>query len=1133
MLLLIIKCEDPVQTIIEQGIGLTIGGPYNNPGTVAGQQAAQQQDRNAQLAQLVARPGVADASYARPAWKVCDDFSEGCVLALHLVLSNSAARLSAELKSCLSAEGRDPLDPPAILIQAHGMERYLNLCLAGSDGATFGIQYLFPNRLVQCILSGLEQVHFPFDKEAARFALQALLLEDAAEAASGALADYPGDGPDQARRRDQLAGALAEVFDQYLSHRPDWMLADRAAVLASQPPIEDLDWLWQRRLWEKLIQRYPEFALPDRLQQWQALHRAGQHSAPFTGNLYCFAISYLPEIHLRILVELAQRRDVHLFTLSPGLPDFAAQSGAIRLRDFLQRLSREKFSSWRWLDDAQKRPLSPLHQIAAAMEGFAITPHGEGDPLHLSRRVQLHSCHTPLREVEALQLWLLQRFQEDSSLRASDVLVMAPDINRYAPALQAVFRKAGSASMPISVADRTAAPEREGLELLLAALQLPGERYRAGLLTGLLQHPLLAQQFGYRPELVDEYVAAAHIRWGADRNFRQSRRPANQHPGSWREGLDRLLLAWSTEQAREGSPPLNTENIRELAAMAAAVDAILDSTRGMEELLSAATWTERLLQMIEALLPAYPQRLAIERAITRFKTMALRLQPSLPLSVDCISAYLRRFAVESAAGKGFMSGGIAACTMMPMRNVPFRIVCLLGMDESSFPRGRRTISFHLLQRYPRAGDPSRRLEDRLLFMEALLAAGDWLYLSYCGQDAAGAKLLRGPSTLIDELSTALGANDGQTLLDRQTLHPLYAWDRRYFISGRLPGDSLLPRGTSPRLLEAARSVTVAGPRRSAQIVPGNSARKTGANLVGPLNLGQLLDALRNPAARYLRNIGLRLSPADRLSEKPGSCREWEQQNESPWRADPLQQYALRGSILHWLISGKSVQDAVEDALIDAALPAGWSGRQIAQQLCAEAQHLLAAAPSGMRATVLKLSRHIGDALLEDELPVLEGDGRLLLLNHGAINARRIVESCLIYSAAGCEGDSYFFSRESEASMLRIRGQAGEDLLRFAVQFYHGLEQEFSPLFLKSSLRYYQSIQMEGADRRSAQQKALACYLPSFTGAPGEGQTPELRLLFPDLAPLAESSPWLPQFEELALRFWSLLSQTTTLPELWK
>lgn len=112
-------------------------------------------------------------------------------------------------------------------------------------------------------------------------------------------------------------------------------------------------------------------------------------------------------------------------------------------------------------------------------------------------------------------------------------------------------------------------------------------------------------------------------------------------------------------------------------------------------------------------------------------------------------------ALESGSGaSGFLTGAVTFCTMVPMRSLPFRLVCLLGLDDGALPRRTPAAGFDLIAKRPRRGDRARRLDDRYLFLETLLSARDGLYLSYVGRDPRDNAELP-PSVLVSELLEAV------------------------------------------------------------------------------------------------------------------------------------------------------------------------------------------------------------------------------------------------------------------------------------------------------------------------------------------------------------------------------------------
>jgi len=103
------------------------------------------------------------------------------------------------------------------------------------------------------------------------------------------------------------------------------------------------------------------------------------------------------------------------------------------------------------------------------------------------------------------------------------------------------------------------------------------------------------------------------------------------------------------------------------------------------------------------------------------------------VGLPLIREYLKNRLDQEGVGGGFLTGGLTFCALLPMRSIPFRVICLLGMNDDAYPRPTRPLGFDLLAARPRPGDRSRRKDDRYLFLEALVSARDKLIICYQGR----------------------------------------------------------------------------------------------------------------------------------------------------------------------------------------------------------------------------------------------------------------------------------------------------------------------------------------------------------------------------------------------------------------
>jgi exodeoxyribonuclease V gamma subunit len=198
-----------------------------------------------------------------------------------------------------------------------------------------------------------------------------------------------------------------------------------------------------------------------------------------------------------------------------------------------------------------------------------------------------------------------------------------------------------------------------------------------------------------------------------------------------------------------------------------------------------------------------------------------------------------------------------------LRNLPFRVIAVLGLSEDRYPRRGRELEFDLMAKERRRGDRIAREEDLNLFLDALLAADDVFYLSYVGQDQRGRGELP-PSVLVSDLLEYLDAgfitDDNQrpsAALSFQ--HPLQSFSRRYFTGHPDFFSYSYPLCDALRTAAKGPAKPTAFLSRSLPIADADHRQVT---------LDQLTAFFRHPVRYFMRNrLGILLTGAD--GELPG------------------------------------------------------------------------------------------------------------------------------------------------------------------------------------------------------------------------------------------------------------------------
>ena len=495
-------------------------------------------------------------------------------------------------------------------------------------------------------------------------------------------------------------------------------------------------------------------------------------------------------------------------------------------RDYIRLLDHfdetQAYANWQWPDhkidlfkdygtENQRSLLQQLQQSILDLEPVS-------EQLRLQDKddnsLSFHIAHSPQREVEILHDQLLSRFhtaaQAGEPLSPRDVIVMVPDINQYAPQIRAVFGHVQTDDpryIPFSLADQQQRGENPLLVALETLLNLPESRFTVSEFLGLLEVPALRQRFDIAeiaiPKL-HQWLEQAGIRWGlnAEQRSLSVSMPANFSANTWQFGLRRMLLGYAvgTGAAFNGIEPY--EEIGGLDAQwLGNLCHLLDTLESYAERLShnqnSQAWLQTLSQLLEDFFNADndQDRKTLEtlsRCLSSWQQACeqggLGDNDLLPLNV-VREAWLSALD-EPNLQQRFLNGRVNFCTLMPMRAIPFRLICLLGMNDGEYPRNQYAHGFDLMNQRGqyRPGDRSRRQDDQYLFLEALLSARQQLYISWVGRSIRD-NSERPPSVLIGQLRDFLqqsGCLAGEEkLLDTLTVtHPLQPFSLEYIKSNR-------------------------------------------------------------------------------------------------------------------------------------------------------------------------------------------------------------------------------------------------------------------------------------------------------------------------------------------------------------
>ncbi|AVY95487.1 exodeoxyribonuclease V subunit gamma [Microvirgula aerodenitrificans] len=818
----------------------------------------------------------------------------------------------------------DPLAPEVVLVQGRAVERWLTQRIASQCGIAAHFQFLFPARLAWQLTRPERHAAeplSPYTPEVLSWRVFDLLERGNGAAADPLLAHYLGQG--DAVFRFDLAARIADVFDQYLLYRPLWVAAWERGERCDLGPHEE----WQATLWATLVADEPA---PHRAESLglalQALE-AGQLPEDLPPRLSVFAPASLPPMYQRLLQAIARHRTVDFYLLDPSsqwwgdVRDYSEQLRAgitetddadtlhldvghpllaslgKQWRDFLGQIltlepaeSTPVFISNRHADEAP-RPL--LLELQDDLLHLTDRSRAHDNTLVVAdddRSIEFHAASSPMREVEAVYDRLLTLFDADPTLTASDVALLAADIDRYAPCIDAVFgtdRVDERPRLAYSIADRALAREHPLYATVLGLIALPGSRFEVERITDLLALPALRRRFGLSAadgDRIAHWLATAGVRWGRDAAHRERFGQPAEQQNTWAFGLTRLLLgfalppassaeaalytpddvAWLPSPGPEGADGETLGRLCELFARLAAFDDACREDR------PAPQWFALLQALLDDLLQADDdEALPFERV--QAAVAALQEESRAAGDRTAVPYALARTRLEARLSgtpehSRHLAGGMTVGALVQLRGVPFRVIVLLGLNDGDFPRQPRAPGFDLIARHPRPGDRSRRHDDRSLFVETLLAARERLLISYIGQNERDlAELPPSPvvAELMDVIERGYRLASGAPLLPALCVrHALQPFSPRYF--GAAPP---LPPGHLAIHAELATLLHAGQAGRPAAGLFANGIVLPAVEIPALLELDTLVRFWRHPARWLLRQrLGLWLdhdsSPLD-------------------------------------------------------------------------------------------------------------------------------------------------------------------------------------------------------------------------------------------------------------------------------
>lgn len=843
---------------------------------------------------------------------------------IRIYKSNDLKKLSSSLSNHLDEYPmKDPFLKPVIVVPNLDTARWLKLRIAEERNFAGNIRFMLPaewqwNQIRRLFpeLPG----KLPSDLEPMKWAIFEILQDLSILCKFPSLKRFIYSQP--AERRDeailQISKQLSSVYDQYLVYRPEMILRWQSGNTASG------DEKWQADLWNILNKRWKILHSNDlglnKAELFHTFLNAVRNNELQEENVPVrfFNIGLIARPIVELMEQSGRGCDLFIYLIMPA-PDksdvdhqlinaFGHESKAVsQLYDIPDSEIYEEFMT----PDGKDELTEIRRSIVSQNDEFILKPTG-----NRIRGIEIHSCHSRLREIETLHNVLLNLFESDEKFHPDDVLVVTPDPEAYKSEVHAVFGspEEGLPAIPYHIGPGIRSGEFSLLRAFILLLSLPDSRFTfSEIMNFFLMKPVrerfdLSETEGLQ---VKRWMEENYVVWGLDSSHRTFLGQPPETIQTWQAALKRGWLGqWmATEVGEVVNDVLLYSEIKTVsdqriwAAFSKFLYLLEKAGNYVKQRKSSKDWCEWIHQLVKVFFSEAAVQSAEGQLIYRLtdqlneNLLLANLNTDLPFPI--IRNEINSTLEKSKSTGAIFTRGVTFSSMVPVRSIPFKMIALIGINEAVFPRKLSAPDFDLMVQNPDSVDRNRKNEDRNLFLESIMAANKIHYCSYIGQSSVDNETIP-PSPILSEWINFLSKRSGleaSVLVDKEPISLFSA-------SGYENGSNFSALG-----YKTAKNIIESGASHSGLIINGFLPEPEYSGLI---TLSELIGFYSNSVKYFLKN---------RFEIRSGGLEEEKEE----FRMNHLDRHLLFERIFEWNLQGKP-DELLQSVLIQSGLlPAGWTG----------------------------------------------------------------------------------------------------------------------------------------------------------------------------------------------------------------
>ena len=1033
--------------------------------------------------------------------------------------------------SLLSTPLSDPLKKEKIIVQNQGMAAWLKLQIAKYRPICANMEFPFLNSFINEILTTTLPQNIQPDNE---YFLPDTLTWRLFELLSDKKDDYPElssyiRGGNIEIKQYQLAERIAHSFDQYEIFRPDLLIQWKKSI------IQKKENEWQAVLWKELTQNKIS-----RSEGFLNFFKSADLTKIDCERIFIFGITTMPALYLDFFQKLGSSSslDIHFFYLTPCQEnwkytfsnreeanivrklavnnsyneEFFIDKGNPLLGTF-GRVGREFFSTMLEVTDYNDNDnfMEPSTNTMLGLIQYNVltnTPVDYKIKHNINKNdksIQIHNCHNQMREIEILYDNLLDIIRTDITIQPRDIIVITPDISGYAPFIKSVFDRKNfetdkiQATLPYSLSDVKVAKNSKIINTFFNILGLKNSKFKVSEILDILETEAVRDAFEIEDKELDyvrKWIKESGMRWGINSEHRTELQLPGFSENSLENGIKRLMLGFAMEDDNSiyqnsiiPYDDIEISNAELLGKLSRFLQSLFKLRNTLSAINTIENWNKQLNEIVDFYFinnnDTFRDISLLRKAFNNLEKTALNADLNKLVSLDIIKIYLLKTIDTESINEGFLRGKITFCTMLPMRSIPAKTICMLGINDGEFPRQERKLGFNIIDKDIRICDRSKRYEDRYIFLESILAAKNILYISYIGQNDKSNDTSPPAAPICELIDHITQLFDNNVTDNIVTEHKLQAFNRLYF-----QNKSLKLFSYSETDCRAAKTLTVKQVKRlifKESDIPESKKVKN-------ITLDELIYFFKNPCKSLLtKTMNISIYTDDSLIPS----------DTEPLELDGLEHYSINQDIINSLLENTDKDDLYLRLKLTDRLPIGHEGVNVFNKNYGNVIELFNKSKKGLKSPKELLENsasryfelNVDCTVLSGKLNNINSEDQQVYFQVAGKSGKRILEAWirhLVFTAASL-GDTTFSFIGKSADKLHAEKYSGMsqkealEILTEIIKIYKEGSVHPLPFFPNTSYTY-----------AAAKKKKLSNTKKTFVGdnhQNGEIEDPYIKLCF--------------------------------------